>query len=381
MSSSIAKFIRELYQSSTPIGLHEPILGTGEINNLQSCIHDGYVSSVGRFVDQFENDITTYIAANGKSVAAVNGTSALHLALIGAGVSSGDFVITQSLTFVATCNAIKYVGADPIFCDISDTSLGLCPKAVRTFLEKNALIEGTSCVHKSTGRKITGLLPMHTFGHPVDIDGLLAISREWNIALIEDCAESFGSFYKSQHTGTFGITSAFSFNGNKIITTGGGGICYSNDNVVADRLKHLSTTAKLKHAYEFHHDDVGFNYRMPNINAALGVAQLQRFDEILNSKRAIANAYMDFFKDKNLQFFEEPKYGKSNYWLNCVFADSLQHRNELINSLMAHEIYCRPAWELMNNLRMFNDCITDGLHNSIYYQDRIICLPSSAILK
>ena len=381
MSKPIAKFIKDLYRTSAPIGLHEPNLGAGELENLQSCIHDGYVSSVGRFVDQFENDFTKYISGNGKSVAAVNGTSALHLALIGAGVSADDFVITQSLTFVATCNAIKYVGADPIFCDISKTSLGLCPEAVRSFLEENAKIEGTSCIHKPTGRKIAGLLPMHTFGHPVDIENLLTISDEWNIALIEDCAESFGSFYKSQHTGTYGTTSAFSFNGNKIITTGGGGICYSNDDAIAGRLKHLSTTAKLNHAYEFHHDDVGFNYRMPNINAALGVAQLQRFDEILSSKRAIADAYRDFFKNKDLQFFEEPKYAKSNYWLNCVFAENLKHRNELINSLSEYQIYCRPAWELMNNLKMFKNCITDELHNSIYCQDRIICLPSSAILK
>ena len=380
MSKNIVDFIRSLYQTKKQIELHEPVLGSDEIKMLSSCIHDGYVSSIGKFVGQFETSFTEKIYGIGKSVAVVNGTSALHLSLIGSGVSKGDFVITQPLTFVATCNAIKYIGADIIFCDISDISLGLCPKAVKNFLEENAIVEGSCCIHRKTGRKISGLLPMHTFGHPVDIDAFLKICHEWQITLIEDCAESFGSFYKGLHTGTFGKVSAFSFNGNKVITTGGGGICYSNDSKVADQLKHLSTTAKIKHNYEFHHDQIGFNYRMPNINAALGIAQLKRFNEILLSKRSIAASYREFFKDTNLVFFNEPNYANSNYWLNCIVAENLKHRNELIQYLIKNEINCRPAWELMTNLRMFKDCIKGPLDTSIYYQGRIICLPSSPLL-
>ena len=373
---NLISFIRDYYNSNNFIPLHAPFFSDREKEYVIDTISTTFVSSVGHYVDRFENEISTYTCSDA-AVACVNGTSALHICLQLAGVESGDLVITQPLTFVGTCNAIRYCGADPIFVDVDLKTLSLSALAMDDWLDQNALITGDGfCRQKSDGRKIKACVPMHTFGHPADIENLLLVAKKWQLVLVEDAAESLGSFYKDKHTGTFADLAALSFNGNKIITTGGGGMILSKDKF-ALTAKHLTTTAKVKHPYEFIHDEVGYNYRLPSINAALGCAQLEKLEDFIAIKRSLAKAYEAELVNTNFLFVKEPYNCRSNYWLNAVICESLEHRNEFLKFTNDLGIMTRPVWKLMNNLPVYKYCTTGDIVNSNYFADRVVNLPSS----
>lgn len=377
MYSKITSFIHELYNTDGFIPLHTPYFGGNEKKYLNECIESTFVSSVGVFVDKFEEMVATFTGAK-KAVVCVNGTNALHIAMMLVGVERGDEVLTQALTFIATCNAISYIGAHPVFIDVDKETMGLSPNAVRTWLESNAEIKVNQCYNKSTGRRIKACIPMHTFGHPVKMDELIAVCKEYHIEIVEDAAESLGSYYKGQHTGTFGQVGIISFNGNKTITTGGGGIMLFNSDKLADFAKHLTTQAKVPHKWEFVHNCIGYNYRMPNINAALGCAQLEQIETILANKRDTAQQYKQFFaKIEDIEFFDEPKDCKSNFWFNSVILKDKHTQLEFLESTNQNGIMTRPVWELMNKLPMFKDCQTDELENSNWFADRVVNIPSS----
>lgn len=375
---SIVQFVRELYQTNDFIPLHAPTFAGNEQKYVLETIQSTFVSSVGKFVDDFEQKIEAY-TRTAKAVATVNGTAALHAALYMAGVQHGDFVITQALTFVATCNALHHMGAEPIFVDVSPVSLGLCPKAMDEFLTDNAELTEIGCVHKKTQRRIRAVVPMHTFGHPVELDELIVVCCKWGITLVEDAAESLGSFYKGMHTGTLGEFGAVSFNGNKIITTGGGGMVLCQTPELGVRTKHITTTAKVPHPYEFYHDEAGFNYRMPNLNAALGCAQMEVLEQYLAQKRVLANQYQEFFTQTDFKFVEEPEYAKSNYWLNAVICPSVQARDELLKQTNDAGVMTRPIWKLMHRLPMFKEAPRGDLIQSEFIEAHLINLPSSPI--
>jgi len=304
------------------------------------------------------------------------------MAMLLVGVEREDEVITQALTFIATCNAISYIGAHPVFIDVDKDTMGLSPDAMEAWLKENAEIKGESCYNKRTGRRIKACVPMHTFGHPLHLDKLVEVCNRYHIELIEDAAESLGSFYKGKHTGTFGKIGAISFNGNKTITTGGGGMLLFQDEKLGNFAKHLTTQAKVPHRWEFVHDHIGYNYRMPNINAALGCAQLEEIDHILANKRETAEKYKQFFSDKeNIQFFTEPEGSKSNYWLNAVLLNNKEEQLKFLEYTNDHAVMTRPVWELMNRLPMFENCVTDGLKNTIWFADRVVNIPSSVRLE
>ncbi|MCC4831114.1 LegC family aminotransferase [Shewanella sp. 10N.7] len=376
--SSLVKFVRDIYQTNEFIPLHAPTFNGNEQKYVLETIQSTFVSSVGKFVDQFEEKIESY-TGTAKAVATVNGTAALHAALYMAGVKPGDFVITQALTFVATCNALHHMGAEPIFVDVSPVSLGLCPKAMDEFLEQHAQLNDSGCVHKATKRPIRAVVPMHTFGHPVELDELVAVCLKWNIVLVEDAAESLGSFYKGKHTGTLGDFGAISFNGNKVITTGGGGMVLCKSLISGARTKHVTTTAKVPHPYEFYHDEAGFNYRMPNLNAALGCAQMEVLKDYLVQKRTLANRYNEFFTKGDYQFVLEPEYAQSNYWLNSIICPSVQVRDELLAKTNDAGVMTRPIWQLMHRLPMFCDAPRGDLTQSEYIETHLVNLPSSPI--
>ena len=342
---------------------------------LNDCIDSTFVSSVGKYVDKFELEFANYVNSS-HAVAVVNGTAALHLGLTSLGITNDDMVITQALTFVATCNAIRQAGADPIFCDVSDETLGLCPKAVEKYLQAFADIGSNKCIHKETGRQIKAILVMHTFGHPVHLQEFKKLCSKWNLILVEDCAESLGSYYKGKHTGNFGQLGTFSFNGNKLITTGGGGMITTNNYKLAQTIKHISTTAKVPHPYEFIHDEFGFNYRLPNLNAALGCAQMNRIESFLHNKRKLASKYKDFFQTSSYKFFTEPKFAKSNYWLNAVICENSDAKFDLLEKSNASDVMMRPAWRPMNTLKMFQNCYRDDLHFTKQLADTLVNLPS-----
>lgn len=374
---SLIEFIRQWYNTDEFLPLHVPIFRGNEKAYLNECIDSTFVSSVGKFVTEAEEKFAQVVGAK-YAVAVVNGTSALHLALRVAGVEDGDEVITQPLTFVATCNAISYQGAHPVFVDVEKETLGMCPEALSAFLESNAEVREGTCYNKSTGRRISVCLPMHTFGHPVRLDEIEKVCDEYHITLVEDAAESIGSYYKQRHTGNLGVVSAFSFNGNKTITCGGGGMLTTNNEAIAKRAKHLSTVAKTAHPYEFYHDEIGYNYRMPNINAALLVAQLEQLEEILLNKRKTANAYHDFLADKEgISFVQEPKDCASNYWLNAVLLEDREQREEFLKVTNESGIMTRPAWTLMNRLPAFKHCQTGPIPVSEYLEDRLVNITSS----
>ncbi len=376
--ASIVEFVRSVYQTNAFIPLHAPTFGGNEQKYVLETIQSTFVSSVGKFVDQFEHKIETY-TGTAKAVATVNGTAALHAALYMAGVQRDDFVITQALTFVATCNALHHMGADPIFVDVSPVSLGLCPKAMDEFLTQNAQVTDSVCIHKQTQRPIRAVVPMHTFGHPVELDELITVCQKWNIVLVEDAAESLGSFYKGNHTGTLGDFGAVSFNGNKIITTGGGGMVLCKTAEHGARTKHVTTTAKVPHPYEFYHDEAGFNYRMPNLNAALGCAQMEVLEQYLVQKRVLANRYTEYFAESDFQFVLEPEYAQSNYWLNAVICPSVQARDEFLKQTNDAGVMTRPIWKLMHRLPMFKDAPRGVLTHSEYIEAHLINLPSSPV--
>lgn len=372
--------IREMYnQPEGFIPLHAPVFSGNEKKYLNECIDSTFVSSVGQFVDRFEKDIAHYTGA-AQAIVCVNGTNALHLALQLAGVQQNDEVITQALTFIATANAISYCGAHPVFIDVDRDTLGLSPLAMKNWLLANVKLENGVCVNVNTGRRITACVPMHTFGHPVHLEELIAVCEEFNIELIEDAAESLGSFYKGKHTGTFGKIGVLSFNGNKTITTGGGGMLLFNDIELAKRAKHLTTQAKLPHQWEFSHDEIGYNYRMPNLNAAVGCAQLEQIDKIIQSKRKTSQQYKAFFTDLDIEFVVEPKGCKSNYWLNSLIFKDKKQRDEFLKLSNDKGVMTRPIWNLMVNLPMFHNSQRDQLLVSKELADTVVNIPSSAKL-
>lgn len=393
---AIIDFIRSLYPGKETIPLHEPYFGGNEKKYVLDCIETNYVSSVGKYVDKFEEMISDFTGAK-YAIATVNGTAALHIALKLAGVQPGDLVITQPLTFVATCNAISYCGAEPVFVDIDSDTLGMSPDSLESWLEQNVDIvykglEGLETphsklsqpsqpllsIHKETRRDISACVPMHTFGHPCKIDRIVDICNHYHIPVVEDAAESIGSYYKGKHTGTYGKLGILSFNGNKTITTGGGGMILTDDDELGPLAKHITTTAKKPHRWKFEHDMIGYNYRLPNINAALGCAQMEELPEILQNKRETARKYQEFFnKIDDIEFIQEPSDSISNYWLNAILLTDEEERDKFLDYAYSQKVMCRPAWTLMDKLPMFNLCLSSHLNISEDISSNIINIPSS----
>ena len=369
------KKVKKIYGNEY-IPLHRPVFDNKEKIYTNEAIESNFVSSVGKKVDEFENMFAAF--TNSKyAISTVNGTSALHAALKLCNVLPGDEVITQSLTFIATCNAISYLDAKPIFIDVDRDSMGLSPESLNKFLVTNAKKEKGITINKKTGAKIAACVPMHSFGMPCRISEIKKICSEWNIRLIEDCAESLGSYYMGKHTGNFGDFGIFSFNGNKIITTGGGGMLVTNNEELALKAKHITTTSKIPHKYKFIHDEVGFNYRMPNINAAIGCAQMEKLDRFLAIKKEIASEYEDFFSNLEVEYVGNYENAESNFWLNTILMESCSQRDYFLNITNDKDIMTRPAWTLMNKLTMFKDCQHDDLKNSQLLEDKIVNIPSS----
>ena len=399
MYKNVIGFIKELYGNEEFVPLSVPKFIGNEKKYLNECIDTTFVSSVGKFVDRFEENMAAYTGAK-RAVVCVSGTNALHMSLMLVGVKRDDEVLTQALTFIATCNALSYIGAHPVFIDVDRSTMGLSPDAMKEWLQKNAEIRKNTrigeldkshdfafqedeyaCYNKNTGRRIKACVPMHTFGHPVRIEEIADICKEWHIELVEDAAESIGSLYKGKHTGTFGKVGAISFNGNKTITTGGGGMMLFNNEEMGAYAKHITTQAKIPHRWEFRHDHIGYNYRMPNINAALGCAQLENLDAYVADKRATAAAYAEYFKNVDgIEFFTEPKNCFSNYWLNVVILPDHDKQMEFLQETNDNGVMTRPIWELMNRLPMFENCENDGLKNTIFFADRVVNIPSSVRL-
>ncbi len=384
---TIVDFIKKTFKTDEVIQLHEPRFIGNEKKYLNDCIDSTFVSSVGKYVDQFEKQFAEYVGSK-YAVAAVNGTAALHICLKLAGVDLGDEVITQPLTFVATCNAISYCGAKPVFIDVDKDTLGMSSLSLENFLNDNAELVNGLCVNKKTKKIIRACVPMHTFGHPCKIDKIKEVCDKWHIVLVEDAAESLGSYYKNKHTGTFGKVGAFSFNGNKIITSGGGGVIVTDDEKLAKLAKHITTTGKRPHKYEYVHDMLAYNYRMPNINAALLVAQMEKLDEFLTAKRKLALVYKDFFEDlassnnnfTDLEFINELKDAKPNYWLQAIKLRDKNQRDEFLKFTNDNGVMTRPIWRLMNELEMHKDCQCGDLSNAKHLEEVIVNIPSSVIL-
>lgn len=380
MYKEIVKFIQEIYDTKKFIPLHEPRFIGNEKKYLNDCIDSTFVSSVGKYVDMFELEFAKKVGSK-YAIATVNGTSALHISLILADVTKDDEVITQPLTFIATCNAISYIGAKSVFVDVDLDSMGLSPKSLNEFLEANCEIIDNKCINKITNKIIKACVPMHTFGHSCKIQEIQEICEKWKIILVEDAAESLGSYYKNKHTGTFGKLGAFSFNGNKIITSGGGGAIVTDDENLAKKAKYLTTTAKIPHKWEYIHDEIGYNYRMPNLNAALLVAQLEQLDVFIKSKRELALKYKEFFDtDNEIDFISEPKDSKSNYWLQAVIVKDVNKRDDFLDFTNKNGVMTRPIWKLMNELEMFKNCQCSKLENAKYLEQRVINISSSVII-
>ncbi|MBW8242634.1 LegC family aminotransferase [Muricauda oceani] len=380
MCQATIDFIRELYGRKDFIPLHEPIFNGNEKKYLNNCIDSTFVSSVGKYVDYFEEMVVDFTGAK-FAVATVNGTAALHIGLLLSDVKRDDEVITQPLTFVATCNAISYIGAHPLFIDVDKNTLSLSPEKLLTFLQTNTEQVDGRCKNKLTGRLIKAMVPMHTFGHPGRIKEIAKIANDFNIELVEDAAESLGSYYDGIHTGLFGKMGTLSFNGNKTITTGGGGMLVTNDEGLAKRAKHLTTTAKIPHKWEFDHDTIGFNYRLPNINAALGCAQMERLTSIIENKRETAKKYQTFFSAmEEVSFVVEPKNARSNYWLNAIILKDRKERDSFLEQTNRNGVMTRPVWKLMNHLDMFKNTLPTDLENAQWLEDRIVNIPSSAVI-
>jgi len=377
MFSEIVDFIRNLYPGINPVPLHAPVFLGKEKEYLLDCIDSTFVSYIGKYVTQFE-EVTAQFTGSKYAVAVVNGTAALQIALKIAGVRYGDEVITQPLTFVATANAISHCGAKPVFVDVDLDTLGMSPEKLNDWLLKNVKLDkvtGKPYNHK-TMHPVSAIVPMHTFGFPCRIEDIIEIANQYNIPVIEDSAESLGSYYNNKHTGTFGLAGILSYNGNKTITTGGGGMIITDDEKFAKMAKHITTTAKIPHRYEFVHDEVGYNYRLTNVNAALGAAQMEYFDKILMNKRATANLYENFFRNSAWKFLSEPRNTKSNYWLNTLQLKDRNERDSFLEFTNNNGIMTRPIWRLMNKLEMYKNCQTDNLENSIWLEGRVVNIPS-----
>ena len=380
MFDDFVRFVRELYDTEGFIPLHEPKFIGNEKKYLIETIDSTFVSSVGKFVNEFEHKVAEYTGIK-YAIATVNGTAALHISLKLSGVEQGTEVITQSLTFVATCNAIRYCGAKPVFIDVDRSTLGLSPQSLENFLEKYCeLRDDGYCWNKSSGRRIVVCLPMHTFGFPVKLDEIKQICNRYNINLVEDAAESLGSLYKGHHTGGGGKLSAISFNGNKIVTTGGGGMILTNDEDLAVRAKHITTTAKVPHNWFFEHDEVGFNYRLPNLNAALGVAQMESLPTYLESKRNLAKQYQEWGDNYGLKFVQEPDNTQSNYWLNVAVTRDKEQRDAMLETTNKYNVMTRPTWIPMHKLAINQDCLKGSMVNTEWLHERIVNVPSTVIL-
>ena len=377
MFEKIVTFVKSLYPNENPVPLHAPRFLGNEKKYLIDCIDSTYVSYVGQYVTRFEELIRQFTGAK-YSVAVSTGTAALHTALLLEDVKPDTEVITQPLTFVATINAIAYCGAQPVFVDVEKSTLGLDPQKLNDFLLNHAVLKADGlCYNKSTGRLITACVPMHTFGHPARIDQIIGVCSKYNIPVVEDSAESLGSFYKDKHTGTYGTMGILSFNGNKPVTTGGGGMIITNDESLATKAKHMTTTAKKQHRYEFMHDMVGYNYRMPNINAAVGSAQMERITETLENKRNTATIYKNFFQEIGVTFINEPENAKSNYWLNTIILKDRQERDSYLAYANEHGLQSRPVWTLMTKLPMYQNCQCEPIEVAQWFEDRLVNIPSS----
>ena len=379
---NIIKFIRDLYSEREAfIPLHTPVFIGNEKKYVAECIDTTFVSSVGKYVDKFEEMTAQYVGSK-YAVATVNGTAALHIALLLAGVKPDEEVITQALTFVATCNAIKHANANPVFVDVDIDSMGMCPDKLENWIRNNTIrkINGSTkkdiLINKLTKKRISAIVPMHTFGHPCKIDQIVEIGKKFNIPVVEDSAESLGSFYKNSHTGTFGLMGVFSYNGNKTITTGGGGMIVTNNRNIAKKAKHITTTAKIPHKWVYNHDQIAFNYRLTNLSAAVGVAQMEYINKIITNKRKTANLYKDFFYNVGINYFSEYKNASSNYWLNSIILENIKERDLFLEHLNRHEIMSRPIWRPMNQLKMYKNCQLGNLNNTNYLEERIINIPS-----
>ena len=379
MFNEFINFVRGIYGTKKYIPLHEPKFIGNEKRYLNQCIDTTFVSSVGKFVGKFEKKIAKYTSTK-YAIATTNGTSALHISLILAGVEREDEVITQPLNFVASCNAISYCNAKPIFIDVDRDTMSLSPVSLKLFLEKNTLIKNKKCINKKTKKTIKACIPMHSYGHPCRIDEIKKILKKNHIFLIEDAAESLGSFYKNKHTGTFGQLGVISFNGNKIVTAGGGGCIITNDKILAKKAKYLTTTAKIPHKWNFNHDEIGYNYRMPNLNAALLIAQLENLNLFIRNKRELAKKYQAFFKDTDFVFFKEPKNSKSNYWLNLIILKNKIMRDQFLEETNSNAIMTRPIWRLIHSLPMFKNAQYSDLKNSKWLFERVVNIPSSVKL-
>lgn len=379
MYDDFIRFVRELYQTDKPIPLHEPRFQGREKDYVLDAIDSTFVSSVGPYVDRFEADCARYTGAK-YAVATVNGTAALHLALLLAGVKRNEEVITQALTFIATCNAIHYCGAEPIFVDVDKSTLGLSAQALQDYLDSCAEYRNGETWNNKTGKRIAACLPMHTFGHPADMPRIMQICEKYNIPVVEDAAEALGSTLNKQHCGTFGLLGILSFNGNKIMTTGGGGMILTNDPTLAKQAKHLSTTAKEPHSWCVTHDQVGFNYRLPNLNAALGVAQLECVPLFLSKKRELAARYIEWSRQHRFQCIIEPESARSNYWLNAVVLENPAERDAFLTASNEQGVMTRPLWQPMHLLPMYRHCQKDSLTITEWAADRVVNVPSSVIL-
>lgn len=382
LPSRILASLRSVVPGDTFTPLHEPAFSGNEWFYVKECLDTGWVSSVGKFVDRFEQGLADYTGAR-RAVAVVNGTAALQVCLQLAGVQRNDEVLIPALTFIATANAVSYCGAVPHLVDSEETTLGLDPRKLGDYMNQIVETRGTDCYNRLTGRRIKAVVPMHTFGHPVDLDPLLDLCGRYRLEMVEDAAESLGSYYKGRHTGTIGHCAALSFNGNKTITTGGGGAILTDDDALADLAKHITTTAKVPHRWEFHHDMIGYNYRMPNINAALGCAQLEQLDGFIASKRRLADAYAAALSGVDgVSLVREPDFARSNYWLNALLLDREQSglRDTLLALTNDAGLMTRPAWALMSRLPMFADCPRMDLSVAESLERRLINIPSSATL-
>jgi aminotransferase in exopolysaccharide biosynthesis len=378
--NKVISFIRQKFnEEKNIIPLHEPRFAGNEKKYVQNAIDSTFVSSVGQYVNQFENMLSAYTGST-YSIATVNGTSALHIALLLAGVQPGDEVITQPLTFVATANAIIYTGAEPVFIDVDLDTMGLSPQALNVFLKSNMIYKKGKWLNKSTGKHTSACVPMHTFGFPNRIDDIIEICNEYEIPVVEDAAEALGSFYKNKHTGTFGQLGIFSLNGNKIVTCGGGGAIVTDNEELAIRAKHLTTTAKVKHPWLYEHDEIGYNFRMPNLNAAMACAQLEQIEMFVDKKRLLAQKYNAFFDSLGMKFRTENNSSKSNYWLMSIELENRIDRDEFLEVTNKSNIYTRPVWSLMSKLPMYHHCQSGDLYNAAFLEERIVNIPSSVIL-
>lgn len=371
----LVSFIRNIYGKEY-VPLHRPVFEGNERQYLIDCVDSNFVSTVGSQVEEFEKQIAKFVGSN-YAVAVVNGTAALQIALQLAGVRQNEEVITQSVSFIAICNAISYIGSKPVFVDVDSDTMGMSPNSLDSFLRENSLLRNGQAYNKTTGKRFAACCPMHTFGTPCRVREIVEVCEQFGIPVVEDAAESLGSYLSDRHVGTFGKLAAISFNGNKVITTGGGGMIITNDEKLAFQAKHITTTAKVAHPYQFIHDEIGYNFRLPNLNACLGIAQMEKLQKILRIKTEIQTLYADFFSNKKWEFFSAPEGSISNYWLNAVLMDSSDERDAFLEYSNAHGVMTRPLWGLLSGQAMFRNCQCDDLIHSRLLEERLVNLPSS----